>query len=433
MSSNKDILGQVAIVVGTQWGDEGKGKIVDILSQEYDIIARSAGGANAGHTIYIGKSDEKAKKYVFHLIPSGMLNTDKSCVIGSGCVIHLPTLIDEIELLKKDDIHVTGRLFISDRAHLIFDYHMLIDELQEQAKGDRKVGTTNRGIGPAYTDKSNRIGIRAGDLINGFSEFADKIRFNIKHHQKTFGFEYDIEKEINRYKDIAEYIEGMVVDTSYYLNDAIANEKTVLLEGAQGTHLDLDSGTYPFVTSSSAVAGGACAGVGIGPKKIDSVIGIAKAYTTRVGEGPMPSELLDSVGEKLREKGGEYGATTGRPRRCGWFDAPVVSYAVQVNGLTSINLTKLDVLNTFDTIKIAVKYRYKGEELSSFPANLNILDNVEVEYVELPGWNENISHCRTFEELPSNAQKYVQEIENLIGVPINYIGVGMRRDQMIVR
>lgn len=433
MTSIKNLLGQVIIVVGAQWGDEGKGKLVDILSQEYDITARSAGGANAGHTIYVGDTDENAKKFVFHLIPSGMLNEDKECAIGSGCVIHLPTLIDEMEMLKKENVSVKGRLFISDRAHLIFDYHQLIDRIQEEAKGDAKVGTTNRGIGPAYTDKSNRIGIRMGDLTNGFEAFAEKLRRNIEQHQKRYGFKYDIEKEINKYKDIADFLEGMVVDSSYHLNNAIKKGKTILLEGAQGTHLDLDCGTYPFVTSSSTIAGGACAGVGIGPKKVDSVIGIVKAYTTRVGEGPFPSELDDSDGKKLQDVGGEYGATTGRPRRCGWFDVPVVDYAVQVNGLTSINLTKLDVLSEFEKIKIALKYRYNGEELKSFPANLNILENVEVEYIEMPGWNEDITEAKTFDELPINAQKYVLEIEELVGVPINFIGVGIRRDQMIVR
>jgi len=433
MNSVKNLLGQVIIVVGAQWGDEGKGKLVDILSQEYDITARSAGGANAGHTIYIGDTDEKAKKFVFHLIPSGMLNEDKECVIGSGCVVHLPTLIGEIEMLKKENISVKNRLFISDRAHLIFDYHQLIDQIQEEAKGDQKVGTTNRGIGPAYTDKSKRIGIRMGDLINGFEVFAEKLRKNIEKHQTRYGFEYDVEKEINRYKGISEIMDGMVVDTSYYLNEAIQQGKTILLEGAQGTHLDLDGGTYPYVTSSNTIAGGACAGVGIGPKKIDSVIGIVKAYTTRVGEGPFPTELTNENGVKLQKFGGEYGATTGRPRRCGWFDVPVVDYAVQVNGLTSINLTKLDVLSDFEKIKIAVKYKCNDEELKSFPANLDVLKNVEVEYLEMSGWQEDITNVKTFEELPLNAQKYVLEIEKLIGVPVNFIGVGMRRNQMIVR
>lgn len=433
MASIKNLLGQVIIVVGGQWGDEGKGKLVDILSQEYDMIARSAGGANAGHTIYVGDNDAEARKFIFHLIPSGMLNEDKECVIGSGCVLHLPTLIDEIEMLKKEGVSVKGRLFISDRAHLIFDYHQMIDRIQEEAKGDKKVGTTNRGIGPAYTDKSNRIGIRMGDLMGNFEVFAEMLRHNIEQHKQKYGFEYDIEKEINRYNDIADFLDGMVLDTSFYLNEGIKQGKTVMLEGAQGTHLDLDAGTYPFVTSSSTIAGGACAGVGIGPKKIDSVIGIVKAYTTRVGAGPFPTELKNEEGEKLRELGGEYGATTGRPRRCGWLDLPVVQYAVQVNGLTSINLTKLDILSDFAKIKIAVKYLSEGEELKSFPANLNILDNVEVEYIEMEGWKTDISKAKTFDELPINAQKYVLEIEKLVGVPINFIGVGKRRDQMVVR
>ncbi len=421
-------LGNICAVVGSQWGDEGKGKLVDILSGHFDIIARSAGGANAGHTIYA-----EGEKFVFHLIPSGILHPEKVGIIGNGCVVHLPTLLEEIEEIRQAGVDSTGRLFLSDRAHLIFDYHQEIDCIQEKRKGGKKVGTTKRGIGPAYTDKASRIGIRAGELTNGFASFEEKLRTVIEVHQEVYGFEMDADGEVKKYKKIAEEMKEMIIDTTKYIRDARRDGKTVLVEGAQGTHLDIDFGTYPYVTSSNTTVAGACSGTGIAPSRIESVVGVVKAYTTRVGAGPFPSELSGAVGEELREKGGEYGATTGRPRRCGWFDVPVARHAVLVNGIDSWNMTKLDVLSGFETLKILVTYTYDGKKLTSFPSNLDILEKVECEYLEMPGWKEDISECRTFEDLPDNAQNYVRKIEQLTDTPAKFIGVGVDREAMIMR
>lgn len=424
-------LKQVIYVAGTQWGDEGKGKLVDILSQKYDIIARSAGGANAGHTICVNDGGE-SKKFIFHLLPSGVLHEGKVCVIGNGTVIHIPTMLEEIEGLKEHGINLHGRLLISDRAHLIFDYHKIIDEIQEERKGDKKVGTTKRGIGPAYSDKIARRGIRMGDLLN-FESFAAKLRANAELHMKTFGFEFDIETEINKHKDALPIFEEYIVNTTQYLTDAHKAGKNILIEGAQGTHLDIDLGTYPFVTSSNTTSGGAMTGLGFPPNRLESVVGIAKAYTTRVGAGPFPTELAEEEGNMLRDKGGEYGATTGRPRRCGWFDTIVVKNAAAINGLTSINLTKLDVLSGFKTIKVATGYKLDGEPISFIPASLEDFEKVEVIYEDLPGWDEDISKMKDFDELPENAKAYVLRLEELLEVPINFIGVGVHRNEMIFR
>jgi len=326
-----------------------------------------------------------------------------------------------------------GRIFLSDRAHLIFDYHQKIDCIQEERKGAASVGTTKRGIGPAYTDKAGRIGIRAGELVSDFDAFAKKLEENIRKHQEVYGFEEDIPAEIEKYRKIARQMEGMIIDTTEYIRDARRQGKTVLVEGAQGTHLDLDFGTYPYVTSSNTTVAGACSGTGIAPSRVESVIGIVKAYTTRVGSGPFPSEDTGEIGQKLRETGGEYGATTGRPRRCGWFDVPVARHAVLVNGIDFWNVTKLDVLSGFSTIKILTKYRYRGQDLTSFPASLEILANVESEYLEMPGWEADISACRKFEDLPPNAQNYIRTLEELTDTPVKFIGVGMDREAMIVR
>jgi len=424
-------LGQVIYIAGAQWGDEGKGKLVDILSEQYDIIARSAGGANAGHTICVNNGG-KSEKFIFHLLPSGVLREDKICVIGHGTVIHLPTMLEEVHSLKDKGVDVTNRLKISDRAHLIFGYHKLIDEHQEESKGDAKVGTTKRGIGPAYSDKASRIGLRIGDLKN-FDDFAAKLRANAERHMKIYGFEFDIEQEINLHKDAAELIDGYIMNTTEYLHNAYKEGKTCLIEGAQGTHLDIDIGTYPFVTSNNTTSGGACTGLGIPPNYMKSVIGIAKAYTTRVGAGPFPSELAEMEGNMLREAGAEYGATTGRPRRCGWFDAIVVKNSIAANGINSINLTKLDVLSKMKSMKIVTGYKLNGEDLQFIPSSLSDFDNVEIETIEMPGWEKDISEARTFEDLPKNAQDYVLKLEELIEVPINFIGVGETRDQIIYR
>jgi adenylosuccinate synthase len=424
-------LGQVIYIAGTQWGDEGKGKLVDILSEKYDIIARSAGGANAGHTICVQK-DGKSEKFVFHLLPSGILRKDKICLIGHGTVIHIPTLLEEIENLKKQGIEINQRLKISDRAHLIFEYHKIIDGIQEDAKGDTKVGTTKRGIGPAYADKINRIGLRAGDLLD-FEDFAGRLRSLAKKHMKFYGFDFDVEKEIETHRKAIEEIKNYIINTAQYLHEAHKDKKTILVEGAQGAHLDIDIGTYPFVTSSNTTSAGASSGLGFPPNKIDSIVGIAKAYTTRVGEGPFPTELTDKIGEELRKAGSEFGATTGRPRRCGWFDATLVKNAIAINGINSLNLTKLDVLSGFESIKIGTGYKLNNEPIQFVPASLKDFGKVEVDYIEIPGWNDDISNIKNFNDLPSNTQNYVLKLEELLQTPINFIGVGMNRDQMIFR
>jgi len=425
-------LGDVIYVVGSQWGDEGKGKLVDILSAQYDITARSAGGANAGHTICVNNHG-KTDKFVFHLIPSGILHEGKLCVIGHGTVIHVPTLLEEIQTLKEQGIHVAGKLLISDRAHLLFNYHKIIDEMQESAReGKAKVGTTKRGIGPAYMDKAARIGLRMADLKN-FDTFASRLRANAERHMKMYGFDFNIEQEINYYRDASEILEPFIIDTAHTLWKAHDEGKTILIEGAQGTHLDLDMGTYPFVTSSNTTSGGASTGLGIPPTHIKSVIGIVKAYTTRVGAGPFPTELAEMEGNMLREQGGEYGATTGRPRRCGWFDAAVVQAAVRINGINSVCLTKVDVLSGFKTLKIGTGYTLHGESLEAIPANLEDFEQVEVHYEEMPGWNAAITGVKTFAKLPKACQNYILRLEELLSTPINFIGVGLHRDEMIYR
>lgn len=424
-------LGQVIYIAGTQWGDEGKGKLVDILSQHYDIIARCAGGANAGHTIVVNENGE-SKKFIFHLLPSGVLHEGKMCVIGNGAVVEIPTLFEEIKTLKEKGIDIHGKLKISDRAHLLLSYHKIIDGIQEDRKGDKKVGTTKRGIGPCYTDKVARIGIRIGDLLD-FDVFAGKLRTNAERHMKVYGFDFDIEKEINYYKDAIEVIAQYIDNTAKYLNESYAEGKTILAEGAQGTHLDIDHGTYPFVTSSNTISGGVSTGLGIAPNKLTNVIGIMKAYTTRVGAGPFPTELPEVEANMLREQGAEYGATTGRPRRCGWLDAVVVKEAISLNGLTSLNMTKLDVLTNVNPIKIGIEYKLNGESIDYIPSSLKDFDNVEVEYLEMEGWTKDISKAKKFEDLPKNAQIYVKKVEELLETPINFIGVGVHRDEMIYR
>jgi adenylosuccinate synthase len=422
-------LGQVIYIAGTQWGDEGKGKLVDILSEQYDIVARAAGGANAGHTICVNKNGE-SKKYIFHLIPSGILHEDKMCVIGNGVVLHIPTFLEEMQELKEKGLDVKERLLISDRAHIIFNYHRVIDGIQEERKGKDKVGTTLRGIGPAYTDKISRRGIRVGDLKN-FNIFAEKLRKNAEFHMKEYGFDFNIEEEINIHKDAMELIEPMIINSAQYMDNMYREKRTILAEGAQGTHLDIDYGTYPFVTSSNTTSGGFVTGLGIAPNRLNTVIGIAKAYTTRVGAGPFPTELGDAEGEMLRDKGAEFGATTGRPRRCGWFDATVVKNAIVLNGIESINLTKLDVLTGFKSIKIGIHYKLNGEKISFIPSSLEDFENVEVEYEEMPGWDEDITKAKKFSDLPANCQDYVKRLEEILEVPVNFIGVGMHRDEMI--
>ncbi|MFC1616147.1 adenylosuccinate synthase [Patescibacteria group bacterium] len=424
------IYGDVCTVLGSQWGDEGKGKLVDILANEYDLIVRGTGGANAGHTICI-KKDGELKKFIFHLVPSGMLYEDKICVIGNGVVVHIPTLIEELEELKDSGINIESRLYISDRAHILFDYHKTIDGIQEEMKGKKKVGTTKRGIGPCYTDKIRRNGIRMCDLKN-WDDFVEKYQDNLKMFKKMYGnFDYDQESELKTLQNLYERVNPLLINCSYYLHNKSKEGKKILFEGANGTMLDIDHGTYPYVTSSSPTTGGILTGTGTGEFKIKTIIGIMKAYTTRVGAGPFPTELLDDLGEQIRENGGEYGSTTGRPRRCGWFDAVVGKYSVIVNGLSSVNLTKLDVLTGVDKLKIATSYKFEDKEKNEFPSSLKDLENVEVKYIEMDGWQEDISEIRNFEDLPDNAKKYVKKIEELIECEVSSIGVGQARDAMI--
>lgn len=419
----------VSILVGSQWGDEGKGKVVDILSENYQVVARYQGGANAGHTVEIGD-----KQFILHLIPSGILREDVTCVIGNGVVVDPQALLDEISFLEKNNIRIDGRLFISHNAHLIMPYHKLLDSISES--GQNKIGTTGRGIGPCYIDKYARKGIRIVDLLN--KEILEKkIRENLAEKNTLLKKVYD-HKELDVEAIIAEYIEfdkkidKYVKDTPVFLNNAIAEGKSVLLEGAQGALLDIDHGTYPYVTSSSPTSGGACTGTGIPPTKIDSVIGIVKAYTTRVGNGPFPTELLDEDGEKLRKIGAEFGATTGRPRRCGWFDAFLVKYSTMVNGIDYAAITKLDVLSSFDEIKVCVGYEYQGKMLKAFPNDVEQLDCINPVYETLPGWKTDISQAKTYDDLPKATKDYLEFITNYCGFKISLISVGPKRAQTIV-
>ncbi len=422
----------VVVVVGAQWGDEGKGKIVDLLSENFAITARYQGGANAGHTVVIGD-----QQYILHLIPSGILHPQVECVIGNGVVIDPAALMDEIRLLESRGIQVEGRLWISQKAHLIMPYHKLLDSASEEKQGAGKIGTTGRGIGPAYVDKVDRKGIRIVDLLDR-NLFEYKLRRNLEEKnellEKIYGvMPLDVEAIINEYLEFDELIDPYIKDVSIYLNNAIRDGKSVLLEGAQGTLLDVDHGTYPYVTSSNPVSGGACIGVGIGPTRIDEVLGVLKAYTTRVGEGPFPTELTDEVGEKLRRAGHEFGATTGRPRRCGWFDALIARYAVRLNGIDSLAITKLDVLDNFDKIKVCTGYRFDGKIITEFSSDLKVLNNCQPVYEELPGWQQSTSTAKSWDDLPSLTRQYLDYLESLTGVPVKIVSVGSRRSQTIFR
>ena len=416
----------VTVLVGSQWGDEGKGKIVDILSEKYDIVTRYQGGANAGHTVEIGNN-----KYILHLIPSGILREGVVCVIGNGVVIDPTALLDEITLLEKNNIKVDGRLFISHNAHLIMPYHKLLDSIQES--GENKIGTTGRGIGPCYIDKYARKGIKIVDLLNK-KALEEKIRKNLEEKNNLLKKVYEkeelnVEEIIHQYLEFDKKIDKYIKDVPAYLNNAIAKGKSILLEGAQGALLDVDHGTYPFVTSSSPTSGGACTGTGIPPNKINNVIGIVKAYTTRVGYGPFPTELLDDDGEKLRKIGVEFGATTGRPRRCGWFDAFLVHYSVMINGIDEVAITKLDVLSDFPEIKVCTGYKLNGKLLKSFPTDFERLQIITPVYETLKGWKKDISNCRSFADLPIQTKDYLTFISKQAGMKIKIVSVGPKRDQ----
>ena len=416
------------VIVGAQWGDEGKGKIVDLLTQYADIVVRFQGGNNAGHTIVL-----KGEKFVFHLIPSGILYENKQCVIGSGVVVDPAVLIEEVnELKKRGHLKDDSQLMVSEEAHLILPYHRRIDIARDRVF---KIGTTGRGIGPAYEDKVARYGIRVVDLMDE-EVFRKKLKSNLLQKNaylsevlKEEGFELsEIFDEFLRFK---KQLEKYVRNTSLILYDEIQKGKHILFEGAQGALLDVDHGTYPYVTASNTVAGNACAGSGIGPTMIDSVIGVAKAYTTRVGEGPFPTELKDEVGERIREKGGEYGATTGRPRRCGWFDSVVVNHAIRINGIREVAITKLDVLNDFDEVKICVGYRVSGKVIHHVPSHLDLLEGSEPIYEELDGWRREVKGAKKISELPVQAQRYLKRIEELTHVKIAMVSVGSERNETI--
>lgn len=417
---------KVTVLVGSQWGDEGKGKIVDLLSEKYEIVTRYQGGANAGHTVVIGD-----KQYILHLIPSGILREKVICVIGNGVVIDPNALLDEIKFLEKHNIKVNGRLFISQNAHLIMPYHKLLDSISESS--NNKIGTTGRGIGPCYIDKYARKGIKIVDLLNRKS-LEEKIRKNLEEKnnllKKVYDHaELDVEEIIKQYVEFDKTIDKYIKDVPSFLNQAITDGKSILLEGAQGALLDIDFGTYPFVTSSNPISGGACTGTGIPPNKITDVIGIVKAYTTRVGHGPFPTELTDEVGEELRKVGSEYGATTGRPRRCGWFDAFLVKYSVMINGIDSVAITKLDVLSHLDEIKVCVGYSLNGKTLKTFPTDADRLSSVKPVYETLPGWKTDISNCRSYSELPHQTKDYLDFISKNAGFKIDIISVGPKRSQ----
>lgn len=418
------------VVVGTQWGDEGKGKITDYLAENSELVARYQGGNNAGHTIVI-----KENTYKLHLIPSGIFYKEKICVIGNGMVIDPKALIEELDYLHNNGF-TTDNLKISNRAHLIMPYHIKIDVVEEDLRGPNKIGTTKKGIGPAYMDKAARIGIRVADLLEE-DEFRKKVERNVKEKNKLFEKYYettgfDAEEIIADYTKYREVIKHYVTDTSVILNDAIDQDRRVLFEGAQGVMLDIDQGTYPFVTSSSPVAGGVTIGSGVGPTKIHHVVGVSKAYTTRVGDGPFPTELDNEIGERIRRVGNEYGTTTGRPRRVGWFDSVVVRHARRVSGITELSLNSIDVLTGINPLRICVAYNYKGKIMEEFPASLNILAECEPVYEELAGWTNDITGVQSLDDLPPEARHYVERVSQLTGIPIAILSVGPKREQTIM-
>jgi adenylosuccinate synthase len=419
------------VVVGAQWGDEGKGKVVDILAPHFDIVARYQGGHNAGHTVRIGE-----RKFILRLIPSGILHEQSSCVIGNGVVVDPRAFNGEVQELREMGIECDGRLFISSRAHLILPYHPALDRAREDRLGANSVGTTMRGIGPAYEDKASRMGIRAGDLFYP-DLLREKIRTNIEGKNLELASmnceELNPDATLDEFLNEALKLKPFIRDTAALINTAVGEGKAVLIEGAQGTMLDVDHGTYPFVTSSNATAGGAATGLGLAPRKITGVLGIAKAYTTRVGGGPFPTELLDEHGAYLQERGNEYGAVTGRPRRTGWFDGVVVRYSVMISGIDAIALTKLDVLDEFEEIKVATAYRCRGELLETIPYGANVLTECEPVYETLPGWKTDTSGITGFDDLPAAAKHYIGRVEQLCGAPVSLISTGPDRAETIIR
>jgi adenylosuccinate synthase len=421
------------VVVGAQWGDEGKGKIVDVLAGDATVIARYQGGANAGHTVHIGDGAGGVDEFILHQIPSGILHADKRCLLGNGVVLDLEQFFEELDGLEARGIDAEPRIGISGRAHLLLDYHKHLDAASEKARGDARIGTTGRGIGPAYEDKVARAGVRVADLRDE-ARARDVIRqaaSRAAQRLQAAGESLDVEATVERTLSRRQRLLPLVTDTGREITETLRRGQRVLLEGAQGAMLDVDHGTYPFVTSSTTTAAGAATGSGIGPTGIDQVLGVVKAYTTRVGSGPLPTEIEPPLGDQLRELGGEYGATTGRPRRCGWFDAVVVRYAAQVNGLTGLAMTKLDVLDTFHEVKICTGYRVGDVDHEFFPYDLTLLGRAEPIYETMPGWLEPTTHVRSYGELPARAREYLERIQDLTEVPITYVSVGTQREQII--
>ena len=418
------------VIVGTQWGDEGKGKIIDVLSPKADYIVRYQGGNNAGHTVVVNDD-----KFILHLLPSGIINSKGKCVTGAGVVVDIDVLLEEIAVLEKRGMKLDN-LFIDERAHIIMPYHIEIDKAKEEAMGENKIGTTQRGIGPCYIDKIARNGIRIGDLLEP-ERFRDELTWNVlekndmlvRYGKPTF----DLEELYNKFMELADKIKFRIIDGVVEINEAIEEKKLVLFEGAQALMLDIDYGTYPYVTSSSPTAGGVTTGVGVSPRKIERILGVMKAYVTRVGEGPFPTEQDNEIGEKLRAIGHEYGATTGRPRRCGWLDLVIGRYAVLINGLTDIVLTKIDVLTGFEKIKVAVGYEIDGKVHTSYPGNLRKSKPLKIVYEELDGWMEDITQIKNYEELPENCKKYIEYIENKLNCNVSMVSVGPERSQNIYR
>ena len=413
------------VLIGAQWGDEGKGKIIDVLTEQVDWVVRYQGGSNAGHTVEIGD-----QRYVLHLTPSGILHPGKKCVIGNGVVVDPVALIGELKELQQRGIDPAGRLFVSDRAHVVLPFHRLLDESREQTSSrSQKIGTTKRGIGPSYGDKAARVGLRMGDLVD--ARLPELLRARLKEQNKILSAlgtaPLSEDEVIGQYVEAGRNLAPFIADTIPLLNEAIARGESVLFEGAQGTMLDIDFGSYPYVTSSSATAGGACIGSGVAPHRIDRVVGVVKAYTTRVGEGPFPTELLDETGKQLRENGHEFGATTGRPRRCGWFDAVVARYSVMINGIDFWAVTKLDVLDTMATIKICVAYECDGRRIETVPANIRQLEKCRPVYEDFKGWESPTRDVTDFAQLPMRAQAYVKKLADLTGIPVGILSVGPRR------
>jgi len=420
------------VVVGAQWGDEGKGKLIDILSEGVDITVRYQGGNNAGHTVIVGD-----KEYVFHLIPSAILRPKKVCVIANGVVIDPKALLEEIDDLKKRGLPMTGaQLKIAANAHVVMPYHRVMDQLRE-GKRANKIGTTGRGIGPCYSDKVGRMGIRVIDLLNPTvlkAKLADNLNEKNDIFVKVYGFKnYDFSEIYNEYIKFGKRLKPYICDTALFLDQAVKANKKILFEGAQGTFLDIDFGTYPFVTSSNATTGGVCSGTGVPPTKIGQVVAAFKAYTTRVGEGPFPTEFDKVMNECIRSKGHEFGATTGRPRRCGWFDAVLARYSVIINGATQLAIMKLDVLDELEEIEIATSYKYKGKVYKDYSHDLDVLTHAKPVYEKWPGWKSSTRQIRQYKKLPVAARRYIERLEELLGVPIKYISVGSKRDEIIVR